>query len=101
MQEITLNFFQIIILIGFIYIFTYYWLPQKSTNTDEYLKLLEKYNKVLADRKFYKTKYFKATDIYANSVDTTIGKRMSAHSSTIKPRNFNQTDNYAVEQILH
>ena len=100
MQQITLNFFQIISLIVFIYVFTYYWLPKTDNNTEEYLKLLEKYNKVLNDRKYYKSQYLKVTDEYKKP-PITIGKSISAHSGTIQPRNVDQNDNYLVDQIVN
>ena len=101
MQQITLNFVQMVALIVFIYIFTFYWLPQKKCNdTEEYLKLLDKYNKVLADRKYYKSQFLKATNIHEKS-SATIGSSVSAHSGSIQPREINQNDNYMVEQIIN
>lgn len=100
MQQITLNFFQIISLIVFIYVFTYYWLPKTDNNTEEYLKLLEKYNKVLNDRKYYKSQYLKVMDEYKKS-PITIGKSISAHSGVIQPRSIDQNDNYLVDQIVN
>ena len=98
MQQIKIDFFQLILLIMFIYVFTYYWLPQqKHIDTDEYLKLLEKYNKVLNDRKYYKAEYLKVT----GAREVTIGKKISAHSSQTKPRDINQSDNYAVDEMLN
>lgn len=102
MQQINLNFVQIIILVVFIYVFTYYWLPQKQCNdTEEYIKLLEKYNKILYERDYYKKEYSKLTDMHATQQTTTIGKSISAHSGTITPRNINQNDNKIVQQMLH
>ena len=100
MKQITLNFFQIISLIVFIYVFTYYWLPKTDNNTEEYLKLLVKYNKVLNDRKYYKSEYLRITSTH-NKTPTTIGKSISAHSSAIQPRNINDNDNYLVDQIVN
>jgi hypothetical protein len=102
MQQINLDFFQLILLIGFIYVFTYYWLPQQKCNdTDEYLKLLEKYNKVLNDRKMYKREYLKVTNIHNKNPDISIGKSISAHSGALKPRSIHQSDNAAVNQMVN
>jgi hypothetical protein len=102
MQHIKLNLLQIIILIIFIYVFTYYWLPRKQTNeSDEYIKLLEKYNKILYERNYYKTEINKISDVHAMQQTTSIGKSISAHSGAIVPRNINQNDNLQVRQMLH
>lgn len=98
MHHITLTFPQFIILVSFIYIFCYYWTP-KPRHTDEYLKLLDKYNKVSdkLERRIQKS-------ILHNEMDleqTTIGKSTSAHSSGIKPIGIHQNDNDIVYQITH
>lgn len=100
MTQIKLDFFQVIILIVFIYVFTYYWLPQNNENkTEQYLKLLDKYNKVLDDKKKYKFEYNKLLGSY-NSQATSVGKSVSAHSGSTRPRNFSQTDNQMVDDML-
>lgn len=95
MTQINLNFFQIILLIAFIYVFTYFWLPQNN-NTEEYLKLLEKYNKVVSDKKRYKDEYNKLLQVQT----TAVGKSVSAHSGSANPRRFNQSDNMLVDEML-
>lgn len=96
MTQINLNFFQVILLIVFIYVFTYFWLPQNDGNTEQYLKLLEKYNKVVDDKKRYKEEYNKLLQIQSTSV----GKSVSAHSGRVNPGRFNQNDNILVDEIL-
>ena len=83
-------------LITFIYIFTYYWLPQNNGNTEEYLLLLEKYNKVVSDKKRYKEEYNKLMQTQTMAV----GKSVSAHSGSSNPRSFNQNDNMLVSEML-
>jgi hypothetical protein len=65
MRKITLSAFHIIVLILFIYVFVYVWLPKEKfegmtgkdiTNNEEYITLLEKYNKVNEEKKAYKQK---------------------------------------------
>lgn len=101
MTQIKLDFFQIIILIVFIYVFTYFWLPKNNENkTEQYLKLLDKYNKILDDKKKYKFEYNKLLNSY-NIQNTRVGKSISAHSGSTIPRNFSQTDNQMVDEILN
>ena len=53
MKYIELNILQFILLIIFIYIFTYFWLPIKNIkNTPEYKKLLDKYLKIYEEKEF-------------------------------------------------
>ena len=101
MTQIKLDFFQVIILIAFIYVFTYYWLPQNSENkTEQYLKLLDKYNKVLEDKKKYKVEYSKLLGSY-NAQSTSVGKSVSAHSGSTRPRDYTQSDNRMVDEMLY
>lgn len=101
MHQINLNLFQIVIFITFIYIFTYYWLPkQKCNDTDEYIKLLEKYNKVVDDKNRLKKELIIKNTIN-NQSRITIGSGVSAHSGSMTPKPVGQSDNIAVEQILH
>ena len=98
MLQIKIDFVQLILLIVFIYIFTYYWLPRpQDNNIDEYLKLLEKYNKVLNDRKFYKSEYLKAVNVQSAS----IGKSINSHSGPLKPSSLHRSDNNAVTEFIN
>lgn len=94
MHHITLNLPQLLLLIGFIYIFTFYWLP-KEEKTDEYLKLLDKYNKVSNQLEKKIKKSIKNAEL--NGI--TMGKSTSAHNSSIKPVNMYQNDNNLVQAM--
>lgn len=74
-MTITLTLHQIVIIIIFIGVFTYFWLPVKNTN-DQYLILLQKYNKLLESKNKYKN--------LARTTDT-IGKKISANGGSINP----------------
>ena len=101
MHHINLNIFQIVIFILFIYTFTYFWLPkQKCNDTDEYIKLLEKYNKVVDDKMRLKERLINNRSSYKQP-KMSLNNAISAHSSSIIPRNINDNDNLLVEQILH
>jgi len=53
MKHIELNIMQFILLVGFIYIFTYFWLPIKNIkDTPEYIKLFDKYSKLYEEKEY-------------------------------------------------
>ena len=96
MHNITLNFPQFMILLIFVYVFSYYWTP-KQQYTDEYLTLLAKYNKVSEklERKIQKS-ILKQELAYDS--DTVIGKTTSAHGGKIKPVDVYYNENTQVYQ---
>jgi hypothetical protein len=72
-------------------------LPNNNENNiQQYLKLLDKYNKVLEDKKRYKLEYTKLLQTQT----TSIGKSVSAHSGSTNPRRFNDNDNNMVDEML-
>ena len=98
MNNINLNLLQFISLVIFIYAFAYCWMP-KHQHTDEYLVLLDKYNR-LSDK--LKSKIQQSIRVKEQDLgQTTIGKTVSTHSSGIKPIGIYQNDNELVYQMTH
>ena len=97
MHSISLNIYQFILLLIFIYVFSYYWTPKSANNTEEYLALMEKHEKTLALLK-KKTNSRKRIEIPEQTV---MGKHVSAHSNSIRPSQVGDTDNGIVEEMLH
>jgi hypothetical protein len=95
MHHITLNIYQFVLLLTFIYVFSYHWTPKpRIDEAEEYSILLEKYNKTLAILK-------KKTRRHADdSEQIVVGKQLSAHAHSIKPSSVCDTDNEIVEDML-
>ena len=95
MHQISLNIFQVIILLVFVCIFAYYWTPKPKTNhTEEYLALLDEHNKLKSQyKKLIKSKQPPSGNI-------TIGKPVSAHSSMVRPTTGLDKDNKIVQELV-
>jgi len=93
MKTITFTLTQLLLFIGFIFIFTYFWLPQNNTS-DEYITLLEKYNRLLVSKSKYKNEVLRLSSQHP------VGKKLSAHTSTIVPSYIHDNDNNMVSEIL-
>lgn len=96
MHHVSLNIFQFALLLAFICVFSYHWTPKQS-NTDEYVELLEKYNKTFATLKKYKMIKNRNKQEMDASESVVMGKHISAHSNSIRP----STENNSDERLIH
>jgi len=99
MSKITLNTYQFIILIIYIYVFSYYWTPKPCCNTtDEYLDLLEKYNKTLAMLKKRKTNKKHAPA--PAPIRVTMGQH-STNPNGLRPLQVDDSDEHLVNEMMN
>ena len=110
MKHIEINIIQFLLLIIFIYLFTYFWLPKNNIyKTTEYRNLAFKYINLLDDKNYWENAYLNISNSYKynniNNTNTysesTIGNKNSAHSNAINPRNIATNDNNLVDQFLY
>lgn len=96
MQQISLNLFQFIAIIVFIFVFSYFWIPKENTNkTDEYLILLDNFNK-LKEQLRQTRKQLKMTQ----APESTMGESISAHSTMARPATSYDGDNAIVYDMI-
>lgn len=95
-----MNIFQILLLLIFVCIFAYYWTPRGNDYTEEYLALLDNYNKLVCNFKKAKQQIKILTQNEGNT-DATIGSNVSAHSKTVKPTNRFDHDNFIIDQLIN
>lgn len=108
MKSFEMNIFHFILLVIFIYVFTYYWLPKVDIiKTPEYKKLFANYSSAIEERDYWSNMYQMSRSNQQNNVhdrenndNIVIGSQSSAHGSAINPRPINSNDNYAVGQLL-
>jgi hypothetical protein len=110
MQIVEMNVLQFALMVVFIYVFTYYWLPKIDIiKTPEYKKLFTNYNQVKEEREYWANLYDALRvrcqkgliDEQGNETGPiVIGGQTSAHNSAIIPRSIDSTDNYAVQHML-
>jgi hypothetical protein len=108
MKHIEINIIQFLLLIIFIYIFTFAWLPKINIKkTNEYKKLALKYVDLLDEKNYWENSYINISNSYKvnNNSNTysesSIGNKNSAHSNAINPRNILTNDNNMVDQFLY
>ena len=106
MKQIELNILQFILLIAFIYIFTYFWLPKINIyKTAEYTILANKYLAIVDEKDYWHNLYIQ---LYANSNykispdnSQSIGSKTSSHTSSINPRLIDSNDNDIISNFLY
>ena len=108
MKHIEINIIQFLLLIIFIYVFTYFWLPKINIQkTFEYRDLAFKYINLLDEKNYWQNEYTNNYNSYKfnNNSNTysesTIGNKNSAHSNAINPRNILTNDNNIVDKFLY
>ena len=104
MKQIELNILQFILLIIFIYIFTYFWLPKINIyKTTEYITLLNKYSVIQDEKNYWHNLYIQSyahlEPTYIND-STMIGSKSSSHNSSINPRFIQSNDNDIINNFL-
>lgn len=106
MKHIEINIIQFLLLIIFIYLFTYFWLPKTNVyKTNEYKELAFKYINLLDEKNYLENTYINMSNQYNNPNNNTysessIGSKNSAHSTPINPRNIYSNDNDLVDQFI-
>jgi hypothetical protein len=116
MKSIEINIIQFLLLIIFIYTFTFFWLPKINiSETEEYLVIKDALQSVLNEKNHWHNSYNKLVNYYnancvnpqkvVNTVPVTyesqIGSKNSSHSGAITPRNILSNDNDAIFDLLY
>ena len=102
MKHIEINIIQFLLLIIFIYLFTYFWLPKINVyKTNEYKELAFKYINLLDEKNYLENTYINIPNQYNNTYsESSIGSKNSAHSTPINPRNIYSNDNDLVDRFI-
>ena len=105
MKHIEINIIQFLLLIIFIYLFTYFWLPKINVyKTNEYKELAFKYINLLDEKNYLENNYINMSNQhkYNNNTysESSIGSKNSAHSTSINPRNIYSNDNDLVDRFI-
>jgi hypothetical protein len=108
MKHIEINIIQFLLLIIFIYLFTYFWLPKINVyKTNEYKELAFKYINLLDEKNYLENTYINIPNQYTNTntntntySESSIGSKNSAHSTSINPRNIYSNDNDLVDRFI-
>ena len=120
MKHIEINILQFLLLLIFIYVFTYFWLPKVNIYTSqEYKKLVNKYILLLEEKNNLEYAYSQIifpnnipidnTSSHGNNTSSngnnnfipSVGNKTSAHSGPINPRLIDSNDNNLVNQFLY
>jgi hypothetical protein len=106
MKHIEINIIQFLLLIIFIYVFTYFWLPKPNIfKSNEYKELALKYINLLDEKTYLENTYINLSNQYKYNNNTysesSIGSKNSAHSNPINPRNIYSNDNDLVDRFIY
>ncbi len=107
MKYIEINVIQFILIIIFIFFFTYLWIPKRNIyETPEYKNLNDKYNEIVNEKNYWQTLYTNMPIPKINTNNLThsenqIGSKTSAHSSAITPRNIDSNDAELINQFFY
>lgn len=127
MKHIEINVIQFLLMIIFIFLFTYLWIPKINIHkTIEYKKLAVKYLDLLDEKTHWQNLYTQcinptlgsnintsfnpntnvvlgsnANHAIYQSGESSIGTKTSAHSSAITPRNIESNDNALINQFFY
>jgi hypothetical protein len=108
MKHIEINVIQLLLMIIFIFSFTYLWIPKININkTVEYKELAKKYIDLIDEKNYWQNLYTQIvtpnTNNFTNQTysEAPIGSKISAHSSAIVPRNIDYNDNAVLNQFFN
>lgn len=91
MKTVQLNVYEIAGLILFIYVFTYFWLPETNIQDNkEFIRVTKELGSEKKEKKYWKTMYETLEEYVKNgaiqsSNQVTIGSKTSAHDSQLNP----------------
>jgi len=105
MKYIEINIFHFLLLVIFIYTFTYFWLPKINIKKSvEYTNLVSKYIKLFEEKEYWHNYYLQVNNIQSSihvGNEASIGSKTSSHSGAITPRYIESNDNNLVDQFFY